>query len=356
MQSRLADKKEKYMAPENHLNLALDDYQDKSAGCLIGLAIGDAFGDAARDPENQFLYGITMDFPEKPTGSTDDTEFALLAADILLKSNGSPSREDVTEAWRTHVLVEDELKRGGASELDAAANIRRGLLPPDSGRFHVFSASDGAAMRAAPAGIVAVGDPDRAAQLAERDAEISHYNDGIWGAQAVAAAVSVAIAGGSVTDVFEEGVSRAPEGSWLSHNFNQARSILNKSGHDLHAVWMELHQALRSEYKSSVPEAVVSAFVVYLLTDGNFRNCIVYASNFGRDSDTIGAIAGALAGASGGLSSIPKEWVERVRHPSGTCLQFTTQRDIIEVALQLTTLTENISSNEKSVAGAAAKG
>jgi ADP-ribosylglycohydrolase len=93
-----------------------------------------------------------------------------------------------------------------------------------------------------------------------------------------------------------------------------------------------------------------------LLTGGNFRNCIVYASNFGRDSDTIGAIAGALAGASGGLSSIPKEWVEKVRHPSGTCLQFTTQRDIVEVALQLTTLTKNISSNEKHVAGAAAKG
>jgi ADP-ribosylglycohydrolase len=326
------------MDNENRFDLSREDYEDRSTGCLIGLAIGDAFGDAARDPDNQFLYGITTDFPEKPTGSTDDTEFALLAAEILLKSNGLPSREHVTDAWRTHVLVEDELKRGGASELDAAANIRRGLLPPESGRYHVFTASDGAAMRAAPAGIVAVGDPNRAAQLAERDAEISHCGDGIWGAQAVAAAISVAIAGGTVTDVFEEGVSRAPEGSWFSHNFNQAKLLIDKHGQDLHSVWMELHQVLRSEYKSSVPEAVVSAFVVYLLTDGDFRDGIIYAGNFGRDSDTIGAIAGALAGATGGLSSIPQNWVDRVRRPSGTCLQFASQRDIIEVAQQLTRL------------------
>lgn len=332
---------------ENSFELSLEDYQNRAVGCLVGLAVGDAFGDAARDADNQFLYGITMDFPEKPTGSTDDTEFALLAAEILLNSKGSPSREDVTEAWRTHVLVEDELKRGGASELDAATNIRRGLLPPESGQYHVFNASDGAAMRAAPAGIVAVGDPDRAAELAERDAEISHFADGIWGAQAVAAAVSVALAGGSPKEVFEEGMSRAPEGSWFRHNFNQAVCVMDKHGRNLHAVWMDLHRALRSEYKSSVPEAVVSAFTIYLLTDGNFRDCAVYACNFGRDSDTIGAIAGALAGATGGIDNIPVDWVERVKQPSGTCLQFTVQRDIVEVALQLTQLRESEFSNEK---------
>jgi len=322
----------------NAFDLSLEDYQDRAAGCLVGLAIGDAFGDAARDPDNQFLYGITMDFPEKPTGSTDDTEFALLTAEILLRSKGAPSRDDVTEAWRTHVLVEDELKRGGASEREAAANIRRGVLPPESGRYNTYAASDGAAMRSAPAGIVAAGDPDRAAQLAERDAEISHCGEGIWGAQAVAAAVSVAMAGGSVAEVFQQGMDQAPKDSWLAHNFQQALSLMDSKDRNLHAVWMELHQLLRGEYKAAVPEAIVSAFAVFLLTGGDFRNCIVYAGNFGRDADTIGAVAGALAGALGGLDNIPADWVARVRRPSGTCLQFTAKLDIVEIAHQLTTL------------------
>lgn len=319
-------------------NLSTEDYKNKAAGCLIGLAIGDAFGDAARDPDNQFLYGITMGFPEKPTGSTDDTEFALLTAEILIKSQGNPSRDDVTEAWKTHVIVQDKLTRGGASEREAAANIRRGILPPESGQYNTYASSDGAAMRASPAGIVAAGDPDRAAELAERDAEISHWAEGIWGAQAVAAAVAVAINGGSVEDIFKEGMSRAPEGSWLRHNFKQALALMDKHNRNLHAVWMELHQLLRGEYKASVPEAVVSAFAVFLLTEGNFKNCIVYSGNFGRDSDTIGAITGALAGAICGLSGIPEDWAARVRNPSGTCLQFTDQLDIIKVAHKLTSL------------------
>jgi ADP-ribosylglycohydrolase len=326
------------MSEEYKFDLSPEEYRDKSAGCLIGLAIGDAFGDAARDPENQFLYGITMDFPEKPTGSTDDTEFALLTAEILLRSKGAPSRDDVTQAWRTHVLVQDELTRGGASEREAAANIRRGVLPPESGQFNTYAASDGAAMRAAPAGIVAAGDPKLAAQLAERDAEISHWGEGVWGAQAVAAAVSVAMARGSVEDIFDAGMQQAPKGSWLAHNFAQAAAIIEKHDRNLHAAWMELHQVLRGEYKASVPEAVVSAFAVFLLTGGDFQNGIVYSGNWGRDSDTIGAIAGALAGAVGGLAIIPEDWVARVRQPSGTCLQFTAELDIVDVGHQLTEL------------------
>jgi ADP-ribosylglycohydrolase len=101
---------------------------------------------------------------------------------------------------------------------------------------------------------------------------------------------------------------------------------------------MELHQALRGEYKASVPEAVVSAFAVFLLTKGDFRNGIIYSGNWGRDSDTIGAVVGALAGASVGLGAIPDKWVERVRQPSGTCLQFTADLDIVDVARRLAEL------------------
>jgi ADP-ribosylglycohydrolase len=147
--------------------------------------------------------------------------------------------------------------------------------------------------------------------------------------------------------VFAEGLRQAPEGSWFRHNFDLAISLMDKYDRNHHALWMELHQVLRGEYKSSVPEAVVAAFTIYLLTDGNFRDCTVYACNFGRDSDTIGAIAGALAGATGGIDVIPVDWVERVRQPNGTCLQFTAKRDIVEVALKLTRLRELDSHNEK---------
>ena len=69
-------------------------------------------------------------------------------------------------------------------------------LNPDD--FNVNNNDDGAAMRAAPFGIFAAGNPDQAAYLAGLDAEVSHYADGIWAAQAVAAAISVAMVGAPV--------------------------------------------------------------------------------------------------------------------------------------------------------------
>ena len=55
-----------------------DLYRDKALGALIGLAIGDSFGDASRKPENQMAYGFTTDFNKGASWSTDDTELSLI--------------------------------------------------------------------------------------------------------------------------------------------------------------------------------------------------------------------------------------------------------------------------------------
>ena len=49
---------------------------DKVYGALIGIAIGDSFGDAARMADNRANYQVTTDFNKGSSWSTDDTEFA----------------------------------------------------------------------------------------------------------------------------------------------------------------------------------------------------------------------------------------------------------------------------------------
>ena len=312
--------------------------RDRACGCLIGLAIGDAFGDAARTAENHFLYGITTDFREGvPVAGTDDTEFALLTAQTLIEANGELGERHVLEAWRKHILNLEVLNRGGASEREAAANLRRGLLPPLSGQYNSHYMSDGAAMRVAPIGIVCAGDPARAARLAEIDASLSHWRDGIWGAQAVAAAVAVAMTGATVNEIIDSAMQVIPGDSWLYHNFSKAWQIIAASV-SLEEAWMPLHNALWSEYKAVVPEAVAEAFAVFKLTNGDFKKGIIYAGNFGRDADTIAAIVGALSGAMNGLVSIPPAWIDKCRFPNGTCLPFTKGLDIKEIAVALAEL------------------
>lgn len=311
---------------------------DKAIGSLCGLAIGDSLGDAARKSQNQIDFGITTDFNESSSWSTDDTEFALLTAETLIKCRGELETQHVVDAWLQNVVTQDELKRGGASETEASMNLRRGIMPPESGKYNAYACSDGAAMRCGPIGIVCAGDPKRAAQLAEIDASISHYRDGIWGAQAVAVAVSMAMIDADIDEILNEVLKTVPEDSWFRATLKRAFDIVEKAGYDFADAWMPLHYELFSTYRAAVPEAVSQAFGVLKLSHADFKSGVILAGNFGRDADTIGAIVGAILGARYGASSIPETWIEKTRYPTGTCLPFTNGIDIIDKAAKLAEL------------------
>lgn len=315
-------------------NLALD----KAIGSLSGLAIGDSFGDAARGADNQRDYGITTDFNKGASWSTDDTEFALMTAKLLIEHEGNFTSDDVVNMWFKYVATEDELKRGGISEVEACNNLRRGLRPPQSGMYNAYYMSDGAAMRSGPIGIVCAGDPERAADLAYRDACVSHYREGIWGAQAVAVAVSLAMVDADMEDIMEAIFKIAPPDSWFYETLNRAMNIVKEADGDIANAWMPLHNELFSTHRSTVAEALPEVFGCLMLENKSFKSGLILAGNFGRDADTIGAIAGAVLGAKYGAKNIPDKWKEKTRYPSGTCLSFTKGIDIFEYAEKLAAL------------------
>lgn len=316
-------------------------FYSRAAGCLFGHAIGDSFGDLARSADNHFQYGITTDFNAQAAPGTDDTEFALLTAQTLIDTEGNLTDDAVLKNWREYVLPLSELKRGGASEREAALNIRRNILPPLSGTYNSYHLSDGAAMRATPIGIVAAGNPSLAAKLAETDARISHTRDGIWGAQAVAAAVSVAVAGANVDEIYQTASEVVPRDSWIKFIFDRVWNIIQENP-VLEDAWKPLHDALWTEYKAVAPEAVPSALAMLKLTNGEFKKGIIYSGNFGRDADTICAILGAISGAMNGIEAIPQSWVEKVRYTAGNCLPFTKGMDLMEVSKKLCEVAEKI--------------
>jgi poly(ADP-ribose) glycohydrolase ARH3 len=58
---------------------------------------------------------------------------------------------------------------------------------------------------------------------------------------------------------------------------------------------------------NSVPTAIYS-----FLRAGSFEEGVVYAVSLGGDTDTIGAMTGAISGAYCGDRAIPREWVEHL--------------------------------------------
>lgn len=76
---------------------------------------------------------------------------------------------------------------------------------------------------------------------------------------------------------------------------------------------MNILELAENEIKSSgyVIESLEAALWCFMKND-NYKNVVLTAVNLGRDTDTIAAIAGGLAGIYYGLDSVPVEWINSI--------------------------------------------
>jgi len=311
-------------------------YESRAKACMAGLACGDAMGDVGRNQAFRDRYGIVDDMYEGAK-STDDTEFAVLTAATLLDCGGELTVEALVASWKKRILDQGGLfDRGGVPLYGAVDNLRRGLVPPLSGRYNTLNIDDGAAMRIAPVGIIAR-DEAHAAKLAALEASISHYEDGVYAAVACAVAVRLCMEGATAEAAVAGAMRHIPADSWLGVAMRRMLDLAARSA-GIEEAWAPLHADFWTPRHSISPEAIPQALGVFLLTQGDFRKGMFWASNFGRDADTIAALVGALSAARQGYEVIPPAWIEKVRKPSGVCLKFAAAYDVVELGSELARL------------------
>ncbi|MFD1931986.1 ADP-ribosylglycohydrolase family protein [Nonomuraea mangrovi] len=306
--------------------------QDRARGCLLGLAAGDALGAPAENMEPAQIAARWGRLTEIEGGGTDDTEYAIFAASLLVRHGHELTAEDVADAYRREIIpaVLGPMKGAGFSELGTIQALRRGLEPPMTGMIHSHGWSDGLAMRAAPYGIFCPGDPAEAARLIEQDGLVSGEGEGINGGMAVAAAVAASMAGAAPEEAVDAGLAAIPEDSWTARTIARARP-LRDSPERLHEAVVIRHYP----WTDLAPEAVALAFAAYLHGEGDVEESVTYAVSLGRDADTIGAIAGALSGAGQGEGGVPARWAERIGPATGKCLPVVAGRHVLDVADEL---------------------
>jgi ADP-ribosylglycohydrolase len=217
-------------------------------------------------------------------------------------------------------------------------NLAAGLHAPQSGSCGHQMWSDGAAMAISPAGIIAAGRPEMAARLAMTLSCVSNGRDGIYGAQAIAAAVAVAMVGDSPGLMLEAALAAVPMDSWTGRSLRRVAAICTRLSDDLDIALEQLSAELVLPWwpwADLVVEAVPLALGAFVAAKGEFRRAVPAGVSLGRDADTIGAIIGGLAGAYGGADAIPADWARRAQVASGTCIGVVSGMDIREIAGRL---------------------
>lgn len=314
----------------------------RARGALVGVAIGDAMGapvEGRSAEEIRQSYGRITDFLSDAAVGTDDTDFTLFNAHLLLTFGPSITLAQVEAEWRQRLLSGDWFYRpGGFSDVVSTRNLAAGLHAPQSGAFGHQMWSDGVAMAISPAGILAAGDPELAAQLAVTLGSVSNGRDGVWAAQAVAAAIAVAMVGASPREMLDTALAIIPPDSWTSRALQRAAVVSERFSDDLDAALQQLSDEIVVAWwpwADLVTEAVPLAFGAFLATGGEFRRAVPAGVSLGRDADTIGAIVGSLAGAYGGRDAIPDGWAVRTQVSAGKCIGFVAGLEIETVAERL---------------------
>ena len=308
----------------------MDPRLSRAHGALAGLALGDALGmptQAMSPAQIRAVYGRITGLvdgdasqpyaPGMPAGSvTDDTEQALLVASLLVRGRGSSSGHAALDAgefahallaWEDSMIARGSLDLLGPSTKAALERVRAGEDPLSVGGA---GTTNGAAMRVTPVGIaVSTADPQAFAESVWSSCQVTHATrQGFQSAALVAAAVSLGIdaASSSASDVralLWEAVTYVdslPEhGAWAPDPDVVAatRRALELAS----TPPSPSPELLAEQIGSSVASAQAIPMAFALLARDPSPRALLDAANLGGDTDTIGAIAGAILGAAAGV-------------------------------------------------------
>jgi poly(ADP-ribose) glycohydrolase ARH3 len=283
------------------MNLTLDQF----AGCMLGLATGDALGAPYEGglPE-RLVWRIIGRTSDGCLRWTDDTQMALDLAESLLNEDGV----------RPHALAKRfassyRWSRGyGPGAARVLKRIRRGE-PWESAAKAVYaegSYGNGAAMRAPVLALFFARDRNELIAAARTSAQVTHAHPlGVEGAVLIALAAHALLEGRPSAEILD--IVRAEctslelsermntVASWLeSEETPSARDVAAKLGNGMTA-------------PTSCPTAL---YIALRHVNTSFEAMMEFIISCRGDVDTIGAMAGALWGILNGSERLPQVRLE----------------------------------------------
>ena len=302
--------------------------EDRIRGCLAFAALGDVAGEPVEGctREEVAVYGDPLarlramvrpaedaeGFAARGAAVTDDTGQLEALARALVAADGALTEE----AWRAALL--DWFRESPTA--DRAGPTTRAMLEGGGpAADHRVGVTNGSAMRAAPCGLVHPGDVEAAVGLAWLTSRPTHDTQvAAAAAGAVAAGVATALRpGAGVAEVTEACVLGAALGNGLGVRHGRTVALPRVSDRielaldearaapDLDTALARIEAAVGTSMLAF--ESVPAAVAVVAATGGDPLEAVRAGVRLGGDTDTIAAMAGALAGALHGHAALEPE-------------------------------------------------
>ncbi len=285
------------MDTENKVNT------QRAIGAFVGAAVGDALG-APFEFKAGGLYSST--FPERVVGEvgemtggggwspgefTDDTQMAIALAESLI-ANHQINSADIWDRWRAWASSANDV--GILTRQALLAKFHDGAAQAAEVSNGGKSAGNGSVMRNTPIALFLFDQPlPVVIESAIEQSALTHNDPQAgFGAAIHAAMICAGIQGADMFGAIEDALALLPveaSETWrplLSDAWSPSDSQLTNG-----TVWTCLAQAVWA-----------------LRTSATFEEAVTKAVDLGDDADTVGCVAGSLAGARFGIQAIPSRW------------------------------------------------
>ncbi|WP_206189605.1 ADP-ribosylglycohydrolase family protein, partial [Streptomyces griseoruber] len=158
--------------------------------------------------------------------------------------------------------------------------------------------------------------------------------DGVHGARAMAAAVSLALTGAPPEACTAAALAELPERTEIGRNARHALRLAHEADSAFALIPLLEHQIVDHVYSYGIAaaETVPVALALVSAARGRISEAVPAAACLSRVADSAPALAGALAGALGGKDAIPGSWRDACRVLSGCALPRLTGTDLVELA------------------------
>lgn len=239
----------------------------------------------------------------------DDVDYTIMGLHVLETHGFGFTTLNVGLEWLSHLPY----RATYTAERAAYRNLVLGLKPPETAtHLNPYREWIGAQIRADIWGYTSPGMLERAADMAYRDAVLSHVKNGVYGEVFVAATLAAALAVDTVEEALRLGLTEIPESSRLSEVVRNVVSWSKLDG-EWADTWERVMGAYGRYHGVHVLNNVAMVVLALMHGDGDFTRSIGIAVMCGLDTDCNGATVGSILGALKGLNAIPDRWFKPLK-------------------------------------------